>query len=237
MNNLKSINGSFNPQSNDSLINFTGLDSLSHIEELVVYNNNQMHDFQGLEKVTSLSEGLHIEENGALESLNGLDSLKTIDDILMMYENPNLVDISALKNTEFLFTNIGTMVEDNKKLSFCSIQSICNYCPGYCWYINSNAPGCNSIEEVDSICTQIGIDEFENVLSSSIEVYPNPANNTLCLSIEEPVECVEVFNMQGQLLLCEEYEEGIPVSGFSPGVYFLKAYTKEEVLVAKFVKE
>ena len=259
---LKYIGGTFDPQVNDSLQNFNGLDSLNYIgDNFIAFDNPLLFDFSGLEAlseiggllwirknnlITSLSGlnglekikgGLEIDLNENLINLEGITSLINVDVQISISDNASLIDISSLGDIELpIMSDFSIYLNPN--LSECAIPSFCNYLDmgGYI-YINNNATGCNSREEVDSICTQIGIDEFENILSSSIEVYPNPANNTLCLSIEEPVECVEVFNMQGKLLLRKEYEDGIPVSGLSPGVYFLKAYAKDQVLVARFLKE
>ncbi|MCF8372059.1 MAG: T9SS type A sorting domain-containing protein [Bacteroidales bacterium] len=262
LNSLKYIGGSFYPQSNNSLINFIGLDSLVHIGEgLVIYNNNSMINFSGIEKLTTIDglleisnndsiidftgfEGVEtiqgrliIDQNGNLLSLNGLQSLQTVNEMLFIYNNINLTDIFALEDVVF---NVGGnfSLQNNISLSDCSILSVCGYLayipPGH---IFNNAPNCNTTEEVDSICNSIGIENIEPL--PDILILPNPASKILDLNLTNgSLDWIEIYSQSGQLqqiIKSDNSQLQIDISGLSPGNYFIRAITREEVFVRKFV--
>ena len=79
----------------------------------------------------------------------------------------------------------------------------------------------------------------DNISESKISIYPNPTNKYLhinCGNIN--VKNIEILNITGKLIY--NFKQGnvtIDLSGFSPGVYFVKIYTKEGVLTQKFIVE
>ena len=97
-------------------------------------------------------------------------------------------------------------------------------------YGNSEGSGWNSYEEVkvfgDENCTYLStIDNDFNSLG--ITLYPNPVNdNSLFISSKnEQIGLVEVFNMQGKLLLKKQLnslEGTVFLSNFSAGIYLIK---------------
>ncbi|MCF8456996.1 MAG: T9SS type A sorting domain-containing protein [Bacteroidales bacterium] len=90
----------------------------------------------------------------------------------------------------------------------------------------------------DSCSTPInGVVEIEN--TDGFSVYPNPANNLLNLSIADGIlESIELYSSCGQLLSkskSKKSQEQINISVLPPGNYFIRAISREEVFIRKFV--
>ena len=67
-----------------------------------------------------------------------------------------------------------------------------------------------------------------------IKVYPNPSNGIINIVSQqnELMDKIEIYNHMGQLILTKhnEYNFQINLSNQSPGIYYIKAYLKGEVL-------
>lgn len=78
--------------------------------------------------------------------------------------------------------------------------------------------------------------EDSNIALEDFKLYPNPVRNILNIQLEEHLEKVEVFSIQGQKVL-ENTNSNVNVSKLSSGMYLLKVYTKEgKVGVKRFIK-
>jgi len=80
---------------------------------------------------------------------------------------------------------------------------------------------------------------FENNVTNSISIYPNPSSNNLYIEIPQKAE-IEILNVQGQIIKIintAEKQTTIDVSNLSSGVYIIKAKTEKGVAVKKFMKE
>jgi hypothetical protein len=76
---------------------------------------------------------------------------------------------------------------------------------------------------------------------SSVEIYPNPANDFLTIEMKSPVESITIYNLTGskvaELKTDNKQDARLDVSGFSPGIYNLRFNTaKGESFSRKFVK-
>jgi len=84
----------------------------------------------------------------------------------------------------------------------------------------------------------VGVSENESL---SIEVYPNPTTGELRIENGElRIEKVEIFDIYGKnvganLRVCPD-ENQIDMSDLASGVYFVKIYTEEGVVVKKVIK-
>lgn len=75
-------------------------------------------------------------------------------------------------------------------------------------------------------------------VSYDLHTYPNPASDVLYLSLEIPLERVDVFNSLGQIRMSLDHPDRIlDVSALSEGIYFLNVTDEQGVVhKAKFVK-
>ncbi len=72
----------------------------------------------------------------------------------------------------------------------------------------------------------------------TLQVYPNPANNSINISANSIINEICIYTQIGQLISVQNNRTKntyINVSGFAPGNYFIRAMSKNEVLVSKFV--
>lgn len=88
------------------------------------------------------------------------------------------------------------------------------------YYIYSDAP--SSVKEVEA---------------TTMNIYPNPTNNTLHIESSEMIKQIEVFNLQGQRVLAAGSEISIDVSALANGIYLLQVTTEAGVKTEKFVKQ
>lgn len=86
--------------------------------------------------------------------------------------------------------------------------------------------------------TENSIDEI--TASSEIQVYPNPADNILNISSDEPLILAKVYNQNGELLLKEillNRENTIDISGLQSGMYFLMIQSSDVSKMMKILKK
>jgi len=79
---------------------------------------------------------------------------------------------------------------------------------------------------------------IEDVESNKISIYPNPTNDELFIISELPIRKVEIYSSTGAMLLFENnFNEKISISTLPQGVYVVKIYTENGLIVSKVVKE
>jgi hypothetical protein len=182
---------------NSSMTSLTGLEGLTSIgrleigmESYSVYSGNaSLTSLSGLENVTSIYGDIIIGGNNALTNLSGLDNLVSIDGDIIIVENDTLTSLTGLEN--IIPSSISNLyLSDNKHLSECEIQSICDYLvsPNGSVNIFNNASGCNSHSEVANSCavsysclpygnyyfsSQDDIDNFESNYPDCVELEGN----------------------------------------------------------------
>ena len=79
----------------------------------------------------------------------------------------------------------------------------------------------------------------QTLSAASIGLYPNPVSDVLHLSNTSTVTRVEIFNINGQVVLMlrnTDAQMEINTAGLSNGIYFLRAYTGNNVITKQFVK-
>jgi hypothetical protein len=81
--------------------------------------------------------------------------------------------------------------------------------------------------------------EQESILSK-IELYPNPSNGMVYLSVENnnSIKNMEVFNAQGELILIQSsknnHSSQLDLRSQSNGLYLLKIYTINGIVIKRF---
>ncbi len=82
-----------------------------------------------------------------------------------------------------------------------------------------------------------GIDKTQS--GAKISFYPNPVSKELRISLEANIDFIEISNAVGALVIRKSrVNDRIDVSDLNPGLYFVKVYSDDGLIVThKFIKE
>ncbi|MCB2222372.1 MAG: metallophosphoesterase [Bacteroidetes bacterium] len=248
LDNLISVGGALEVTGTDVLINLSGLENLTNIgENFEIAGNEVLTDLSGLDNLTSVGGDIWIGENASLTSLSGLDNLTTVGGSVEIYDNDALTSLIGIKNIEAASINNYLSISYNSSLSACAVQSICDYIaiPGSNVDVYDNAPGCNTIEEVEEACLEISVDEF--VGNSEISISPNPIDDLAFLSLNiQSKNSVEIciYNTTGSCLKSWQFQDQqagqkefvIDLKDLQAGVYFCRVQINERIITRKIIK-
>nr|NQU89681.1 T9SS type A sorting domain-containing protein [Bacteroidota bacterium] len=253
---VTSIAGNLTISSNTLLSSLSGLDNLSEITGNLDINESAILSLEGFENLTAINGNMVISYTSLL-SLDGLENLTHIGGSLTLTSNDDLEQIAALGNLTSIsgkltigglmgggnmsltslsgLDNIdaGTiselMILGNLSLSSCEVQSICDYlaAPGAVIVIGANAPGCNSIQEVEDACT---VSVPENIPVNEISIYPNPAGHEFYIVGMSSVIVMEVniYKLSGLKVLQTKQTNGpVDISSLHSGTYIVEMVTEQ----------
>ncbi len=82
----------------------------------------------------------------------------------------------------------------------------------------------------------VGVKEIEKN-EIGLNVYPNPANNTITVDADINIETYTIINNVGQVVKTEKYSNIINISYLPTGFYMLQVNTKDGIYNTKFIKE
>ena len=183
------------------ITNLNGLKSLKNISgSLRIEGNPMLADLTGLSNLESVGGTLGISWNDILVSLKGLEKLTSIGGTIEIYWNGSLRNLSGLDNLAPGIISKLTIAY-NRFLSSCEIESICECIAGHNAEIEiyNNAPGCNSLDEVEYACIHSGVPEL--TLEKELQLYPNPADVevTIGFTLQQDANVrLEVMNSLGK---------------------------------------
>jgi len=170
-------------------------------------------NLDGLSVVTSIDGGLGIGSADSLTSLSGIDNIDATSILVLAISNCPL-------------------------LSECEVKSICDYLadPNGEIYIEDNADGCNSPEEVMEACESVSIQEQD--LEPLFNLYPNPTNHFLFVNnrSSHEIDKILIYNIIGQIINSWDYKEPlINISELDQGIYILEIIADDLRERMKFV--
>ena len=263
LDNLSQVEVVMGINDNALLVDLSALSNLSDIGGLGINDNSLLSDLQGFENLSAIGGPLNISGNPALTSFEGLGNLTAVDGFLDFFSNPSLINVDPLENLTSIGANLGIawndalvsidglrnieaetieslMIVENFALSDCDVHSICDYlvAPNGTVEIYDNAPGCNSVEEVEEACESQGI---ESQTLRSLTLHPNPPDNGfITITMDNPQNTqLTCFNTFGQQIHQQEILSGetvINVSTWTPGIHLAVVYEEgKPVGNAKFV--
>jgi hypothetical protein len=76
----------------------------------------------------------------------------------------------------------------------------------------------------------------ENVNSTEITIYPNPAKNVLTISGIKDCE-IKIYDATGRLLMATKNEGTLPIANLESGIYFISIKNGYGNRILQFVKE
>ena len=239
LDNLTTIEGTLEIYYNDRLKDLTGLYGLTSIgADLKIYQNDSLISLLGLNNVTAISGSLEVNYSWLLNDLSALGNLTIIGGHLSIYDNPTLSSLEGINNINANSIS-GLVLLRNSSLTTCAIKSICDFLasPNDTIWIENNAPGCNSPEEIEAVCDTIGVFELSD--EPELSIYPNPTSTHI--TIETPVESLlSIMNLNGKELLKQPITEPktvVDISTLPNGIYFVRVTGDKAVHVGMFVKQ
>ena len=255
---LEDINGSLYILNNSAIQDISVFSEINILQDLYLLGCPNLSDLSGLENIqivggtlriglmdqlTDLSVfsnllyagNLDIYQNNSLQSLAGFESLQEIDQTLHLLNNPALVNIEALDGVS-TSEIIEVVMSYNTSLSVCTTDFMCAVVNdgSITKFINDNAVGCSSVEEIQKECL-LGSEDV--TISNAVFMYPNPVSETLQLHFTHELELhsVTIYSMLGQKL-SETNQSVVDFSDFASGVYLVEVATSQGTLSKKVVK-
>ncbi len=230
------------------LLIYRDLENLTTIgENIEIGGNEALSNLTGLNNLTSIGGDIWIGENTALTSLTGLENLTTIGGSLEIFDNDALTSLVGIEHVEAASIN-SLSISYNSLLSACAVQSVCDYLviPGSNVDIYDNAPGCNTIEEVEDACDSI-TSVKNNIVKPDLTISPNPIDDLSLLSVnirsKSSVE-VCIYNTTGiclnswqfPVLQSGQAELKLDLKDLPAGVYFCRVQIGNEMVTKKIIK-
>ena len=103
------------------------------------------------------------------------------------------------------------------------------------------------IQQYDTLSQSWGeiissIDESEFIVSSELEIYPNPASDYLNLRLrtEEEINAIKIYNQNGQLIkqIVSPKDASLNISDLNSGSYYVRIDTEDnKYFCNRFVKQ
>ena len=152
---------------------------------------------------------------------------------LYSMENALTVNTGGISNCRICITSqdlsagYHRVVEDVSHYTFEDIPDqyqVCITAPNYIPYQYKSGP----------------LTDMESSLSSRIRIYPNPASEFLFIDADVLQAKLQLFDMQGRLLVEQELDSGshrLDLSGYPEGAYLLKILSEEGIAWFKFLKQ
>jgi hypothetical protein len=224
---------------NSKLKSISGFSNLSSIDgNLWIETHSSLTDLSGFAHLDSVGEQLYFRGNTALQDLSGLESLSFVGTSVYIINNDSLLSLNGINNIEpSSIINLG--ISNNLLLSTCEVESVCGYLssPNGNVSINDNAPGCNSLAEVEAACG-VSVSEFSDIQVESI--YPNPASNFININKIDLNNQIYIifYNQLGQIAKNIELTSNrVDISHLEKGLYIVEIKSNSWVTRQKFIKK
>ncbi len=107
------------------------------------------------------------------------------------------------------------------------------------YYLTQTTPCETTVDTVMvSVCDGVGVNE--NNKEDMVEVYPNPATNSLTLTFAKGGGTITIYNVLGEIVFTSPnttHTKEIDISALPSGVYFVRVQNEKQNFYKKFVKE
>lgn len=103
-------------------------------------------------------------------------------------------------------------------------------------YFDYNFPIFTNDEQ--TVFADLSKDDF--IKEGSIQVYPNPTENVIHVKAEGTINAIQLFDVQGRLLMTKMSSENIQtvdLSNYKTGVYFISVSTSSGKSTVKVIKK
>lgn len=225
-------------RSNYALSSLSGLGNLQYVGGGFSIAYNALTDLEGLENVDSIGEYFHISQNAALTSLIGLGNLRYVGANFLITSNDALTSLTGLDSIQHISGNF--WIGYNPNLNLCSTPAICSIIAsghsGFNAYFN--APGCNSVSEIEAACLIPTSEAFS--AEPPLQIFPNPTSDFLQLNTDDyEAWLLTITDLRGKILFQRTVSgsQTISLCDWPAGLYTLRAVSGERVFARKFVRQ
>ncbi|MEZ4955022.1 MAG: hypothetical protein R2825_15760, partial [Saprospiraceae bacterium] len=230
---INKVKRNLSVENNAALQNLNGLSNVDSVSTsgnffpLFIFRNPSLENIQGLQGLEHIGGPMVIVGCDTLENLNGLENLKTVGGFFVLAENYQLYDASALGN--LLSVGGSFTVTGNPLLSDCCIFTdlINNNGISGSIDIQSNAPGCNSEQDIESSCgpvtctgdvileSQAEVDAFQGceVIEGNLQIRP-PLFSGLVTDIHSLLPLQSIKEVTGNIVI-ENNEQLLSLEGLN----------------------
>jgi Leucine-rich repeat (LRR) protein len=146
-----------------------------------------------------------------------------------IFENINLPFDDATNDGYVLFKikTLSTLMENDTFMNKAEI------------YFDYNAPIITN-DEITTVMAPLSIAETN--LDGTVEAFPKPTKETLYIQGENPIKSIELYSLQGRLMLSKKFignqtSVDISVKTLSNGLYIVKATSEKGVFIDKIIKQ
>ena len=243
LNELKKVGFYLNVESNPALKKLSGLENLEEIGlNLEIRDNSSLISLVGLKNLQFIGNNILITSNNSLNSLQGIESNQiTGVEKLHISNNDSLQSLEGIQALE-LRSIPEVIIENNPSLSYCTVQSTCNYignCKNLTLQYNGSSE-CNSIPILNESCFYDPTIRFKK--NCQLDIFPNPVDDyiTIKTSNDFPLQFIryEIYNMDGYSIADGVVRDGvIDVANLIAGIYYLRIVADQQVEIVRFVKE
>jgi hypothetical protein len=200
----------------------------THITDYIdIFIDYEISDLSPLALIESVDGPVYLEHMQILTTLDGLDHLVSINGPLVIRDNDQLEDISALRQLDPSSLRKRTNhfeLADNPKLSACAIQSVCQIAenPEIATDISDNGYRCETRERILKNCT-VGVLTPDEQLD--IIIYPNPATDQIHISsstdLHDNIISVAIVDINGSVRTVSPFTSSVDVSHLPSGLYVI----------------
>ena len=160
---LSHINGELSINQNNNLVNFVGLSGVEKIGSLVIINNPVLENLTGLENLSTVDGAVRIEENAALINVYGLNSVTRILGSLAFIDNDNLMDFSGLGNLEQV--NYLNISGNDGITNFNGFESLYSINGAFNVEYNTNLIDFEGLEKLENIGGSLSVLNNDNLIN------------------------------------------------------------------------
>ncbi len=161
---LSQINNDFVIRGNTTLTSTNGLTGLTRILGDVTIESTKINSLIGLKNLETIRGSLEISRSSEVNNISSLENLSLLDGDLLI-EGTKLSSLDALHNIE-KFDGVVT-IRQNENLASCRINALCDHLDdGDVAIIENNAEGCASSEEVVVKCNESSDNDNDGFLDS-----------------------------------------------------------------------
>lgn len=238
LNNLKTIGENLTLLGNSSLTSLYGLNNLSQIVGYFeILNNDALTSLNELDSLTSVGSSIEIWNNDTLINLNGLERITSINGRIYIYNNKALDNLDGIENISAASIS-NLYIINNNNLSTCEIQSICDYLsnPYGTVEIHGNKAGCNSQQEIEEACLNLGLKDRYH--TNKFALFPNPAYREFCILTPSNwiTQEINIYNYVGQQIKSFVGQiNQVSVSTLQSGIYFVELISPDMKIRMKLI--